>query len=255
MSSDLLIKKSSTSRERLVALIAFILIFICTPSIHADTFQSGIEAYQNSEYETAKVQFTAALKSDETAAAHHNLGLVYFQLGAPAEAVWQLERAQLLAPFNTDYRYKLGALRQELGLFAGSPKWYALATEALPTKTWLILASACFWLLLATVTLPRLNGVKVGIGIKSVRFICIIALILSLPSIWLNLRRLQSGTVIADEVASLHAAPAEAAPQSGSARPGERGQILDQHNNFYEIETEGHATGWISKNAFRPLTD
>lgn len=218
-------------------------------------FQSGIESYQNAEYETAKTQFNAALELDETAAARHNLGLAHFQLNTPAEAVWQLERAQLLEPFNAGYRYKLEAVRQELGLFAGSAKWYTLASAALPTKTWLILTTVSFWLLLAALILPRLSETKVSIGLKTLRVISITALILSIPSIWINLRLLQTGTIITDKAASLHAAPASAAPQSGTARPGERARILDQYNHFYQIETEGQATGWISKDAFRALAD
>ncbi len=220
-----------------------------------DAFAAGIEAYQKSQYKTAKTQFTAAVEADETAAARHNLGLAQFQLNAPAEAVWQMERAQLLSPFNADYRFKLEAVRQELGLFAGSPQWYLLASEALSTKTWIIIATISFWLLLATLLLPLLGGSKANIRIKTLRFLTIAALILSLPSIWLNLRLLQSGTVITEEDASLHAAPASAAPESGTARPGERARILDQYNNYYEIETEGLAIGWISKDAFRPLAD
>ena len=221
----------------------------------ASPFQSGIEAYQDAEYETAKTQFNAALELAETAAARHNLGLAHFQLSAPAEAVWQLERAQLLEPFNAGYRYKLEAVRQELGLFAGSAKWYTLASAALPTKTWLILATVSFWLLLAVLILPRLSDTKVSIGLKTLRVISIAALILSIPSLWINQRLLQTGTIITDQATSLHAAPASAAPQSGTARPGERARILDQYKHFYEIKTEGQATGWISKDAFRPLAN
>lgn len=218
-------------------------------------FDAGIEAYQNAEYKTAQTQFATAVETNETAAARHNLGLAHFQLGTPAEAVWQLERTQLLAPFNADYRYKLEAVRQELGLFAGAPKWYTLASQALPTKTWLIIATVSLWLLLTACILPRIGGVKVGIRVKSLRFLSVVALILSLPSIWLNLRLLESGTVISNEATSLHAAPASAAPESGTARPGERARILDQYNNYYEVETEGQAIGWISKVAFRPLAN
>ena len=240
---------TSFFRISLFYIIATVTAFAATP------FQAGIEAYQNAEYKAAKAQFTSALEVEETAAARHNLGLAHFQLGAPAEAVWQLERAQLLEPFNADYRYKLEAVRQELGLFAGSPKWYVLASEALPTKTWLILATISFWILLAVLILPRISGTKPSLGIKTLRFISIAALIFSTPSIWLNLRLLQSGTIITDEAASLHAAPASAAPESGTARPGERARILDQYNDFYEIKTEGQAIGWISKDEFRPLAD
>jgi hypothetical protein len=120
---------------------------------------------------------------------------------------------------------------------------------------WIVIATISFWTLIAILILPRINDTKIGISLKTLRFISIFALILSTPSIWLNLRLLQTGTVITDEATSLHAAPASAAPQSGTARPGERARILDQYKHFYEIETEGQATGWISKDAFRPLAN
>jgi tetratricopeptide (TPR) repeat protein len=241
-------------RISLFYIIATVTAF-ATKSAPATPFQSGIEAYQNAEYKTAKAQFVDALELDETAAARHNLGLAHFQLNAPAEAVWQLERAQLLEPFNAGYRYKLEAVRQELGLFADSAKWYTLASAALPTKSWLILATVSFWLLLAVLILQRLSDTKIRIGLKTLRVISIAALILSIPSLWINQRLLQTGTIITDQATSLHAAPASAAPQSGTARPGERARILDQYKHFYEIKTEGQATGWISKDAFRPLAN
>jgi tetratricopeptide (TPR) repeat protein len=241
---------SSFLRITLLYLIAAVSVFAADPA-----FEQGIEAYQNGQYTEAKAQFAAALEAGETAAARHNLGLAHFQLGEPAEAVWQLERAQLLAPFNADYRFKLGAIRQELGLFAGAPSWASLACQALSTQHWILLASISFWLLLAACLLPRIGGTKAGLWTKSLRLISLIALLLALPAIWLNLRLLQTGTILTDESVSLHAAPASAAPESGTARPGERARILDHYNNFYEVETEGLASGWISKDAFRPLAD
>lgn len=245
---------SSYFRISLFYLIATVTAFAAANE-PTEAFDAGIEAYQNGQYKTAKAQFTAAVEVNETAAARHNLGLAQHKLEALAESIWQMERAQLLSPFNPDYSYKLETVRQELGLFASSPTWYAIASQALSTKTWLIIASVSFWLLLAALILPRLSGSKAGIRIKSLRSLTIAALLLSLPSIWINLRLLQSGTVISEEGASLHAAPASAAPESGTARPGERARILDQYNNFYEIKTEGLATGWISKDAFRPIAD
>ena len=245
-----------SSLFRILALYNLTVIAVfASKSEPASPFQSGIEAYQNAEYETAKTQFNAALDLDETAAAQHNLGLTYLQLASPALAIWHLERAQLLAPFNADYRLKLEAVRQQIGLFAGAPEWYTLVSAAFPTKTWLILTTVSFWLLLAVLILPRLSDTKVSIGLKTLRVISIAALTLSIPSLWINLRILQTGTVITDRVASLHAAPASAAPESGTARPGERARIIDTYKHFYEVETEGLATGWISKDVFRPLVD
>lgn len=237
-------------RTPLLFLITTVVAFAAT-----DAFDAGIEAYQNGEYKSAKTHFSKAVEANETAAARHNLGLAYFQLNAPAEAIWQMERAQLLSPFNPDYRFKLEAVRKEIDLFAGAPKWYVLASQVLSTKTWIIIAAISFWLLLTVLILPRLRGGPVGIATKSLRCLTIFALALSIPSIWLNLRLLQTGIVITEEGTSLHAAPASAAPESGTARSGERARILDQYNTFYEVETEGLATGWISKDNFRPVAD
>ena len=234
-----------------------LLYFVTTIAALATSpsFEQGIESYQNNEYDSAQAQFTSAIEDDETAAAQHNLALTYLQLGSPALAIWHLERAQLLAPLNADYRFKLEAVRQQIGLFAGAPKWYTLASQSLPTNVWLIIASISIWLFLLLWMLPSITGIKPSIKIKSLRFLTLIALLLALPSAWLNLRMIEAGTVIANESVSLHAAPASAAPESGIARAGERARVIDTYKHFYEVETEGLATGWISKDVFRPFVD
>jgi tetratricopeptide (TPR) repeat protein len=242
--------KSPISHLQLLCIISLLLMRI---SLHAGSFQSGIDAYENANYATAKQQFTTSLSEEETSATHHDLALTYFQLGAPTEAVWHLERAILLNPFDTEYRYKLGALRQQLGLFNNTQKWRVMTAQALTPNAWICIALVSFWVCVAALLLPIAYGARRQLGIQSIRIIAAIVFLVSLPAIWLNHRELQHGTILSTEAASLHAAPAAAAPQSGSARPGERGRILDQHNNFYEIETESKITGWISKQAFKPL--
>jgi len=240
--------------------IAFVYLISAIAALAAsqtasDPFQAGIEAYETGRYIIAKDQFLSALKMEETAAARHNLGLAYLQLDAPAEAIWQLERAQRLDPLNADYRYKLNAAREQLGLFAGLPPWYRLGSERWSIQTWLSIASIAFWLLFASLILPALAGSKVGIWIKSLRLLNIVALLIALAAIWFNLRLQQTGIIIAAENACLHAAPASAAPESGLARPGERGRVLDEYKDFYKIETEGLASGWISADMFRLIVD
>jgi hypothetical protein len=236
-----------------ITLIALTACFTYAPSLHADAFQAGVEAYEESQYETAKEQLTQSISEAETAAARHNLALAHFQLGQTAEAVWQIERAQLLEPYNTDYRYKLGALRQQLGLFESKPQWHVITAQALPSNAWILVAMVSFWLLVAACLIPYLNGTRRNISIQSTRVLSASALTLSLAAIWLNHRQLQYGSVITNEPAGLHAAPAAAAPQSATARPGERARIIDQYRDFYQVETESKATGWISKAAFRPF--
>ena len=85
--------------------------------IQADDFQSGLDAYHESKYVEATAAFDRSLESSESAATHHNLALSLYQQGQAVAAVWQLERALRLAPLNKTYIFKLGALRQMLGLY------------------------------------------------------------------------------------------------------------------------------------------
>lgn len=235
--------------------ITFALVLSANGSTAGTHFQTGIKAYENGDYGTAETAFTMAVETDETPAARHNLGLTYLQLDQPAQAVWQLERALLLDPFNRSYREKLTLLRNQLGLSPGAPKWYIQFSRILAFKAWVMVATLSFWLLLALLILPRVNQKKASHRIKLLSLLSALILTLSLTAIQLNLKTLNSGTVLSKETTALHAAPATAAPESGFARPGERAHVIDRHNDFYKIKTEGSATGWLSKTDFHPLAD
>lgn len=218
-------------------------------------FEAAIEAHEQGDYAAAKTKFLAALEINETAAARHNLGLTELQLDHPAEAVWQLERGLILDPFNRDYRNKLSLVRKQLGLTASTQEWHLLFSQIVSLNVWTIVATISFWLLLAAWILPKLSGKKASTRIHLIRLFNSLALVLSLTAIWLNLKDLKTGIVLAEETTALHAAPATAAPEIGFARPGERAHVLDQHNDFYQVKTEGSATGWISNNDFRLVHD
>ncbi|MGC6424912.1 MAG: SH3 domain-containing protein [Lentimonas sp.] len=237
-------------------LIKIFSFFLLTLTLsHADSFELGIKAYENGEYETAIEQFTKAAASNETAAVRHNLALSYYQIGQAAEAAWQIERALRIAPLKSEYHFKLSALRQQLGLFENEPSWHVLAAQFLRPEAWIIVAGVSFWLCLAAWILPRLGGIPTNMGISAVRLIGLLALLTALPALWQNHRLAQNGIVISSDASELHAAPASAAPASGTARAGERARIIDEHENFYKVETEAHVVGWISKDEFRNLSN
>ncbi len=238
-------------RRPTFALLA-LLTLILTPALQADTFSEGTKAYQNGKYESALKDFDAAISEGETAATRHNLALTYFQLKQPADAVWQLERAVMLDPLNKEYRTKLGALRQQLGLFANEPKWFEIGAQTLTPQIWILLATVAFWLLFALL-LPKICGTRTGIGVKTTCWLAAVILLLALPAIWTQSRILNTGIIVSEQAAALHSAPAGGAPQNGTASPGERARILDRHNNFYQVETESGITGWLSNDDFKPL--
>jgi tetratricopeptide (TPR) repeat protein len=229
----------------------FILILsVCTLTA-SDFFQAGVDAYHESEYEKAVEAFKKASAAQETGAAHHNLALALLQQNRAGEAVWQMERALQLEPTNEQYHYKLGAIRQQLGLNMSRPKWYELAARAISTQAWIILLAVCFWAALAAILLPRCAGLKARLPIKAIRAVSLIGLILASLALYLNRDQHSRGIILTDTPADLHAAPASAAPKTGLARPGERGQALGQFESFVEIQTEGGARGWVRSEKFR----
>ncbi|MGB1127000.1 MAG: tetratricopeptide repeat protein [Opitutales bacterium] len=230
------------------------ILLLATGSAIAGTpFQDGVEAYHESEYDASTKAFQEAVKDNETGAARHNLALAYYRIQRPGEAVWQLERALLLEPTSEQYRYKLGALRQQLGLVSERAAWHTLAGKLLSPQAWVILLTISFWLSVGSVLLPRVAGARANLSIQSARLLSGLGLIISLIAIILTWDQSKAGIVIAETPVDLCAAPASAAPRSGLARPGERGSIVDQFKDYVEIETEGGARGWIHAERFRAL--
>ncbi|MEM1223155.1 MAG: SH3 domain-containing protein [Verrucomicrobiota bacterium] len=230
-----------------------VLLLLSFQAVLAESFEKGIKAYENSKFATAVSEFENAAAEEETAAVRHNLALATFQNGQVSEAVWQLERAVQLDPMNREYRFKLEALRQELGLFAQSPAWYELAASALPANHWILVANLGTWGCVIALLIPWMRSRKIGIFGKLILFASVASILITGPLLWLNLNRLDRAILISDESVELYAAPATAAPVAGTGRAGERAEILQIHNNFYEIKTEGNVTGWVSGDLIRPL--
>ncbi|MEM7792613.1 MAG: SH3 domain-containing protein [Verrucomicrobiota bacterium] len=228
-------------------------LFLSSLMASAESFEKAIEAYENSEFATAVSEFESAALENETAAVRHNLALAAFQNGQVSEAVWQLERAVQLDPRNREYRFKLEALRQELGLFAQSPAWYALAASALPANHWILIINLGIWGGVLALTLPWIRSRKLGIFGKLTLFASILSVLVAAPLLWLNLDRLDRAILISSESIELYAAPASAAPVAGTGRAGERAKILQVHNDFYEVKTEGKVIGWVPGDLIRPL--
>lgn len=229
------------------------LLFILTAltALGEDAFQLGIDAYHDSEYASAAEAFQKAANGEETAAARHNLALAHYQEGKVSEAIWNLERAVLLDPKNVEYQFKLGALRQQLGLPIARPEWHEVAGRALSQQDWILLLCLCFWVTLAAILLPKISGCRVNLYLRAARTLGLIGLIASAVALYHTRHLTSQGIVLSDTPATLHAAPASAAPQSGLARPGERARLIDSHGDYVELETEGGAQGWLRATQYR----
>ncbi|MFP4259768.1 MAG: SH3 domain-containing protein [Opitutales bacterium] len=235
------------------SLICLLLIAINPLAASESPFELGLSSYEGGDYQAAITAFETQIEANETGAARHNLALAYYQLGQPAEAAWQLERALRLAPRETTYRYKLALLRGELGLSPGKPDRWTLLSQALSPSAWVALLTGSFWIFLAALLLPYFAGSPRRLPGKAVLILSCLGLILSALALFPQRGLAQRGICLTQDPAPLHAAPAAAAPQTGTARPGERAQPLEHHNAYVKIRTEGGAEGWIKEKYFRPI--
>lgn len=237
-----------------ISLALLILTCFALP-LQADDFSTGLEAYEAGQFAEATEAFQRSLEQGETAALRHNLALSLYQQGRPSDAVWQLERALKIQPFNQSYHFKLGALRQQMGLFETTIPWWLSAAQILSFGVWVWVAGLSFWALLAAFALPRLAGRQPRLATKLTTALSAILLLLSVSAIILQKSNEVTGTIVADAVTPLRHAPAKAAPEAGQARPGERARQIDQHQNFLKIKTEAGTTGWIEADALKMLNE
>lgn len=241
------------SLQKLKQALVLVLLTSFALSLRADDFSTGLEAYEAGRYAEATEAFQLSLEEEETAALRHNLALSLYQQGRPAEAVWQLERALQLQPFNQNYRFKLGALRQQIGLYQPDNPWWLSAAQILSFGAWIWIAGLSFWVLLAAFALPRIAGKPRRLVGKLVVSLSSVLLLLSLTAIALQKTNEITGIVVADAPTPLRHAPASAAPEAGQARPGERARQIDHHRKFLKIKTESGITGWIQADAIKKL--
>lgn len=227
---------------------------LCVSGIlSAESFDTAVNAYHEYKYDEAIEQFEGALSDGESAAVRHNLALSYLQSDQLGEATWQLERAARLAPLKTSYQFKLGALRQQLGLYERSVNWWQSASSTLQINTWILIVAVCFWILLALILLPRMGRMNRTLAVKLATALSVIGLSLSCAAIVIHYFDMPAGIVISDEPSTLRHAPASAAPEAGIARPGERVKVSEHYQGFVKVETEADIVGWLPEEDFRAL--
>lgn len=232
------------------------LLFALLTSLAAaqqDSFEKAVALYRTSKYENAKSHFETLAAQTETPALRYNLALTELALEHPAAARWQIERALLLDPLNSQYRQTQAHILKQLELPEQQFNKLASAAQTLAAPTWLWLAAISFWLLLAVCLLPKLRERRPSLGIKITRVSAALTLLIALPALWYHQQLLTSGIITLGQPVALRSAPASASPSDGVAQAGESAHIIERHHQFYKIKTASGSSGWVSTQEFQPL--
>lgn len=242
---------NASLRHRKVIYCALLTCLALQPS-NAETtpFQKGTTAYEAGKYSEAIEWLEQA---PESAAMRHNLALSYFQAEQPAEAVWQLERANRLAPINPEIAGKLQLLKQQLNLPQTTLRWDQILTRWLSLSQWLILSSVVFWLAIGCLWCIRPDSTTALKLSRLIGALCLCVLAIAAYCTGQSYFDTKSGIVIAEEPVDLRAAPANAAPAVSRLSPGESARVIEEHEAYLKVKSSTGAQGWLPAGQFKAL--
>ncbi len=207
-------------------------------------FQQGNEAYSRGDYEQAITRYeelTAA--SGFSPAVLYNLASSYAQAGKIGRAILNLERAQRLAPSDSDITGNLELIRKESGLFASEPGGVDRLFHFLNLQQWAILGL----LTLVGFTLFQAAAIKYHVGGKTgagVRIACILLLGLAVTGTAIHYQHFNPAVVITAD-ARLLISPFPSAASVGAIQEGRLVYPQKNHGPFISVKDETNRTGWI----------
>lgn len=233
--------------------LSALLIF---PAFAQDTnFVRGNEAYANSDYETALVEYNKVVGSEKMSAElYYNLGNTYYKLDELGEAIWAYEKALKIDPGNSNARFNLefanaktydGIENDESGILS----WLKINLFQFSINFWAY-ASIIFSFLLAfslyfffTTRNQKIKNTSLTLGFCSVFLVCT-ALVLA----YLNKANIVDRThaVIVIESVDIHTSPSETAPSAFKLHEGTKVDLLRSNDAWTEVSVNGN-TGWVPK--------
>ncbi len=207
-------------------------------------FQQGNEAYSRGDYEQAIARYEELTATTGfSPAVLYNLANSYAQAGKIGRAVVNFERAQRLAPSDSDITGNLELVRKESGLFASEPGGADRLFHFLNLQQWAILGL----LTLVGFTLFQAAAMKYRLGTKTgtgVRIAGILLLGLAVAGITIHYRHFKPAVVITAD-ARLLISPFPSAASVGAIQEGRLVYPQKNHGAFTAVRDETNRSGWI----------
>ncbi len=224
------------------------LLIFCIASLGAaeDRVISPAEtAYHKGDYATAVEQWSnEARQNGVSSGLLSALGNAEWRLGRKGRAMICWERALLLDPRDP---VALAGIRHALaagGTERPAPTWAETYASFLTEDTWLILATACFWVATLCIVVPRLRRRSAGEWNHRTRVLALTLLVLCTPGLWGG-RSLSARAVVRKVEVSLRLTPTLFGEPLNGVAEGDVVRTGRPLNGHVRVTTADGKTGWL----------
>jgi tetratricopeptide (TPR) repeat protein len=228
------------------------LLFFATNLLPADSFQDGIKAYESAQFEKAQVIFSTLQQTKSgSAAIAYNLGNCAYSQENYAQALAWYERANRLAPRDTDIIQNLNFVRNKIGydpLFTGKGPWELLINlrDHLRPDEWLEVASLLLTILIIIFCAERLTNKRLGLY-KIISFFLILIALLAWQSQGVERYKRHEEAVIVNDTLLYRLPSTDVSCSSGvEAKYGRLVKVLEERSIYCLVKLD-QAVGWVKK--------
>ncbi len=228
-------------------------------SIQEATYQRGMDAYANEQWPLAIQEFESILRDGfEAEILYYNLGNAYYRAGQVAGSVWAYEKALILNPNDDDARYNLALAnlrvedRIELPEIPFYIRLYRGIRESLTPGEWIRWVSIILFIMGLFYALSRFfQRSWLGWPVVPGTIVAIIIFLIALDSITTTART-REGIIYSEQV-TVTSAPSSRSTALFELHEGLKVAILEQNDDWYQIELLDGKSGWLPSDQLRAL--
>jgi hypothetical protein len=214
------------------------------------SFEAANRLYFEGKFSEAAATYAMLEKSGQSSSAlYFNLGNAFFKSGQIGRAISAYRQARTLAPHDPDVRANLQFARNQV---------QGPSAPAVKSRAWLGKLTVNEWSVLAVISIWFLF-VLLGLGLWRPRWqrslrtyaagsACVALFLCSCAGASLFAARSKLTAIVVSPDVSLKQGPLEGSQNVLTVHDGAELPVLDENNDWLQVETEGRKVGWISKN-------
>ncbi len=228
-------------------------------SVVEEAYQRGMAAYEHEQWSLAIQEFESILRSGYGAEVlYYNLGNAYYRAGHVAGPVWAYEKALILSPGDDDARYNLALANLRVEDRIESPdipffiRFYRSLRENFTPGEWMRWISLGLFIVGACFALSRIVDLRLlaRLVLPGMAIIALLALVAVDSLVTTN--RTREGIIYVEQ-AVVYSAPSERSTRLFELHEGLKVAIMEEGEQWYQIELLDGKSGWLSEDQLRAL--